>query len=337
MEEAAAHAKGAGKVAQTHVVTVPDVRAIRERVGLSQQAFAKAYRIPLATLKGWNKAAATPTRRRAPICRRLRGCPRQRGMCCWRREFVDLRFLSDWTTTISMSNSKRHHFNPRYYLKRFENAGGAMWRLDKRTGKIVSGNNERFGFKNNWNNFQDSYDGYDRDWLENRLAEIDGFAAAIISKIVAGEFPADLQALGYAISFMQNHQPSVVHDLKQNFTVEVAEWSEDHIMVASVMAAMKQAHQYVPRSYFVWEIGADQEHSHFLTSSNPLIAFENKPSMLFPISSRHCLFMTNDVGLDDMQPRLFACDVQMVNEINSKTIENAWQYVYSCQSAFPAI
>lgn len=60
MEEAAAHAAGKGKVARVHTIEVPDVRAIREELGLSQQAFASAYRIPLATLKGWEQGRRQP-------------------------------------------------------------------------------------------------------------------------------------------------------------------------------------------------------------------------------------------------------------------------------------
>ncbi len=53
MSEAAAHAQGVGLMARVHITKVHDVRAIREELGLSQQAFASAYRIPLPTLKGW--------------------------------------------------------------------------------------------------------------------------------------------------------------------------------------------------------------------------------------------------------------------------------------------
>ncbi|GFM28715.1 NadS family protein [Novosphingobium sp. PY1] len=60
MEEAAAHAQGKGKVARVHTIEVPDVRAIREELGLSQQAFASAYHIPLATLKGWEQGRRQP-------------------------------------------------------------------------------------------------------------------------------------------------------------------------------------------------------------------------------------------------------------------------------------
>ena len=60
MQEAVAHARGAGQVARVHTINVPDVRAIREQLGLLQQAFASAYRIPLATLKGWEQGRRQP-------------------------------------------------------------------------------------------------------------------------------------------------------------------------------------------------------------------------------------------------------------------------------------
>ena len=60
MEEAAAHAQGKARAARVHTIEVPDVRAIREELGLSQQAFASADRIPLATLKGWEQGRRQP-------------------------------------------------------------------------------------------------------------------------------------------------------------------------------------------------------------------------------------------------------------------------------------
>jgi putative transcriptional regulator len=60
MEEAVAIAQGKAKPAREHIIHVPDVRAIRESVGLSQAAFASAYHIPLATLKGWEQGRRHP-------------------------------------------------------------------------------------------------------------------------------------------------------------------------------------------------------------------------------------------------------------------------------------
>lgn len=60
MEEAATHAQGKGAVAGEHIVHVTDVRAIRAQLGLSQTAFASAYGIPLATLKGWEQGRRHP-------------------------------------------------------------------------------------------------------------------------------------------------------------------------------------------------------------------------------------------------------------------------------------
>ena len=56
MKSALAHAKGRPhKGTVEHIVMVPDVRAIRERLGMSQNEFAGSYGIPLATLKGWEQ------------------------------------------------------------------------------------------------------------------------------------------------------------------------------------------------------------------------------------------------------------------------------------------
>ncbi|MEW6596508.1 MAG: NadS family protein [Pseudomonadota bacterium] len=60
LKEAAAHERGEGDAARVHTFNVPDVKAIREQLGLSQQAFASAYRIPLATLKGWEQGRRQP-------------------------------------------------------------------------------------------------------------------------------------------------------------------------------------------------------------------------------------------------------------------------------------
>jgi putative transcriptional regulator len=60
LNQAVAHAKGQSKVAQVHMVHVPDVRTLRERLNMSQQTFASTYRIPLATLKGWEQGRRQP-------------------------------------------------------------------------------------------------------------------------------------------------------------------------------------------------------------------------------------------------------------------------------------
>jgi putative transcriptional regulator len=60
MEEAVAHAQGRSAAARVHVIEVPDVRAIRKGLGLSQNDFSSTYRIPLATLKGWEQGRRQP-------------------------------------------------------------------------------------------------------------------------------------------------------------------------------------------------------------------------------------------------------------------------------------
>lgn len=60
MQEAVAHADGKPTGATVHTVEVPDVRAIRRQLHMSQQEFAEAYRIPLATLKNWEQGRRAP-------------------------------------------------------------------------------------------------------------------------------------------------------------------------------------------------------------------------------------------------------------------------------------
>lgn len=60
LSEAVAHARGKPGGTRTHRIHVPDVRAIRESLHMSQQEFSRAYRIPLPTLKGWEQGRRAP-------------------------------------------------------------------------------------------------------------------------------------------------------------------------------------------------------------------------------------------------------------------------------------
>jgi putative transcriptional regulator len=61
MQQAAAHAQGR-KVRGLRLtkVEVPDVKAIRRSLRMSQHRFAAAYRIPLPTLKNWEQGRRHP-------------------------------------------------------------------------------------------------------------------------------------------------------------------------------------------------------------------------------------------------------------------------------------
>jgi putative transcriptional regulator len=65
LKEASAYMKGKQAGAKTHIVQIPDVKAIRKRLLLSQAEFAKTYRIPLPTLQGWEQGRREPD---APAC-----------------------------------------------------------------------------------------------------------------------------------------------------------------------------------------------------------------------------------------------------------------------------
>jgi putative transcriptional regulator len=61
MSQAATHASGR-KVRGMRVtrVAIPDVKAIRRSLRMSQHRFAAAYRIPLPTLKNWEQGRRHP-------------------------------------------------------------------------------------------------------------------------------------------------------------------------------------------------------------------------------------------------------------------------------------
>lgn len=60
LNQAVIHAKGGSKAARVHVIEVPDVRSLRKQLNMSQRTFASTYRIPLATLKGWEQGRRQP-------------------------------------------------------------------------------------------------------------------------------------------------------------------------------------------------------------------------------------------------------------------------------------
>ncbi|HEX4180543.1 MAG TPA: transcriptional regulator [Caulobacteraceae bacterium] len=59
MTQAVAHASGA-EGARVTAVELPDVKSIRRGLHMSQNRFAVAFRIPLATLKNWEQGRRYP-------------------------------------------------------------------------------------------------------------------------------------------------------------------------------------------------------------------------------------------------------------------------------------
>jgi putative transcriptional regulator len=78
MKQAAAHASGR-KVSGVRVTTVeiPDVKAIRKALHMSQHRFAALYRIPLATLKNWEQGRRHPDAPAAAYLRAIQRRPKE--------------------------------------------------------------------------------------------------------------------------------------------------------------------------------------------------------------------------------------------------------------------
>lgn len=235
-----------------------------------------------------------------------------------------------------MSVSKRHHYTPRYYLKRFQNDQGAMWRLDIDSKISTRGNSAHFGYEKHWNTLENPPEKYEPDWAERRLSEVDGPASKIVAKILAGDFPKGIEALACAISFMKNNQPRLKQYLKENNVKDVGHWSDDHWLISRIQASLDDWRTYLPYYYCVQVIDENDQASRFLTSSNPLIEMENQPTKFLPLSNRHCLYMSFDPQFTGCAPSTIICNAEIVSGINDLTIKNSWQYVYSCTPDFDA-
>lgn len=74
LSDALTHAEGRKSGVRVHTIEVPDVRAIRRSLHMSQERFATTYRIPLATLKNWEQGRRHPD---APAAAYLHAISRQ--------------------------------------------------------------------------------------------------------------------------------------------------------------------------------------------------------------------------------------------------------------------
>ena len=61
LKEAKAIAKGSKKASRRFEVMAPDVKAVRERIGLSQSEFARLMRVSVKTLQNWEQHRRNPT------------------------------------------------------------------------------------------------------------------------------------------------------------------------------------------------------------------------------------------------------------------------------------
>lgn len=77
MREAVAHAQGRGEGAVVHVVEVevPEVRAIREALGLTQVAFAERFGFSVRAVQSWERGVRRPERAARTLLRLIQRSP----------------------------------------------------------------------------------------------------------------------------------------------------------------------------------------------------------------------------------------------------------------------
>lgn len=78
LKQAAEHARGGkGPGVRVRTIELPDVKAIRRALKMSQDEFASVYRIPLATLKNWEQGRRQPDAPAAAYLRAIQRRPKE--------------------------------------------------------------------------------------------------------------------------------------------------------------------------------------------------------------------------------------------------------------------
>ena len=75
LKEAKAISKGKTKASRRFEVASPDVKAVREQIGLSQSEFAQLMRVSIKTLQNWEQHRRNPTGPAAALLRIVSAAP----------------------------------------------------------------------------------------------------------------------------------------------------------------------------------------------------------------------------------------------------------------------
>ena len=75
LKEAKAISKGKAKASRRFEVASPDVKAVREQIGLSQNEFAQLMRVSIKTLQNWEQHRRNPTGPAAALLKIVSAAP----------------------------------------------------------------------------------------------------------------------------------------------------------------------------------------------------------------------------------------------------------------------
>ena len=75
LKEAAAISRGKARPSRQFKVAAPNVKGVRERIGLSQSEFARLMRVSVRTLQNWEQKRCVPTGPAAALLRIVAAAP----------------------------------------------------------------------------------------------------------------------------------------------------------------------------------------------------------------------------------------------------------------------
>ena len=75
LKEAKTIAKGQAQASRRFMVTAPDVRLVREQIGLAESEFAHLMQVSIKTLQNWEQQRRTPTGPAAALLKIVMAAP----------------------------------------------------------------------------------------------------------------------------------------------------------------------------------------------------------------------------------------------------------------------
>ncbi|WHZ10131.1 MAG: Helix-turn-helix motif [Burkholderiaceae bacterium] len=76
LKEAKAISKGKAQASRRFEIVPPDVKAVREQIGLSQSEFARLMRVSIKTLQNWEQHRRNPTGPAAALLKIVSAAPK---------------------------------------------------------------------------------------------------------------------------------------------------------------------------------------------------------------------------------------------------------------------
>lgn len=128
-----------------------------------------------------------------------------------------------------MLQPRRHHYLPRFYLRRFSADGDGLFQIEKRTGKAYGGNINDLGAERDFHKI-DADDVADPYFFEKELAAIESIQAEVLADVLSGGLICEEVRLEFVafLSMMRMRVPSMKSKIKDFYGSAVLSSTKIH-------------------------------------------------------------------------------------------------------------